>query len=181
MSCASCGLIVIETAEPTDSPVGRRVPSCCAGDASVEPETAALLSAADRAEHVATVIRPALERGEVVVCDRFVLTSLAVHGAARGADVERIRGVNAWSTDAMPPDLVLVVVDPDGASTRSAHATAQRGGDGPGPMRDLPGRGAGRLPAAVIEPAAASRRRAPRHARRRRGRGPANPRDNVPR
>jgi dTMP kinase len=107
------GLIVVDTAEPTDSPVGRRVAELLAGDPSVEPETAALLSAADRAEHVATVIRPAIERGEVVVCDRFVLTSLAVHGASRGADVEQIREVNAWSTDAMVPDLVLVLVDPD--------------------------------------------------------------------
>jgi dTMP kinase len=103
------GAVVVETAEPTDSPVGRRVAELLETTGGVEPETAALLSAADRAEHVATVIRPALERGEVVVCDRFVLTSLAVHGAEHGADVEHIRDVNAWSTDALLPDLVLVV------------------------------------------------------------------------
>ena len=59
------------------------------------------------------MIRPAIERGEVVVCDRFLITSLAAHGAGRGADVEQIREVNAWSTDAMVPDLALVLVDPD--------------------------------------------------------------------
>jgi len=107
------GLVVVETSEPTDSPVGRRVAELLTGESSVEPETAALLSAADRAEHVATVIRPALERGEVVVCERFVLTSLAAHGAERGADVEHIRGVNDWSTDATTPDLALVAVDAD--------------------------------------------------------------------
>ena len=117
------GLVVVETAEPTDSPVGRRVAELLDGSAteSVEPETAALLSAADRTEHVARVIRPALERGEVVVCDRFVLTSLAVHGAGRGADVERIRAVNLWSTDAMIPDLVLVVGG-GGPGDRAAQA-----------------------------------------------------------
>jgi hypothetical protein len=50
-----------------------------------------------------------------------MITSLAVHGAGRGADVERIRGVNSWSTDAMAPDLVLVVVDRDGLDP-AAHA-----------------------------------------------------------
>ncbi|MBE7189885.1 MFS transporter, partial [Jatrophihabitans endophyticus] len=67
-------LVVTETAEPTDSPTGRRVEELLLaaedGDA-VEPETAALLSAADRTEHVTSFIRPALQRGEIVVCDRF--------------------------------------------------------------------------------------------------------------
>ena len=108
------GYVVIETAEPTDSATGRRVEelllaAAAADGGGVEPETAALLSAADRAEHVAAVIRPALVRGEIVVCDRFTLTSLAVHGGGRGADVDRIRGVNAWSTGDLRPDLVLVV------------------------------------------------------------------------
>jgi dTMP kinase len=104
------GLVTTVTAEPTESPVGRRVAELLrTGPSSeVEPETAALLSAADRAEHVATTIRPALERGEVVVCDGYVLTSLAVHGGVHGADVERIRSINAWSTGALLPDLSLV-------------------------------------------------------------------------
>jgi dTMP kinase len=106
------GLVPTLTGEPTDSSIGRRIAELLrAGpsDSGVEPETAALLSAADRAEHVATVIRPALERGGVVICDRYVLTSLAVHGGGRGADVERIRSVNAWSTGQLMPDLTLVV------------------------------------------------------------------------
>lgn len=100
---------VVATAEPTASATGRRVHELLSsGDSDVQPETAALLSAADRAEHVATVIRPALDRGEAVVCDRYVLTSLAVHGGGRGADVDRIRSVNAWSTGDLVPDLTLV-------------------------------------------------------------------------
>lgn len=108
------GLVVLETVEPTDSPTGQRVEelllaTATAGEHGLEPETVALLSAADRAEHVSTTIRPALQRGEAVVCDRFTLTSLALHGGGRGADVERIRAVNAWSTAGLYPDLTVVV------------------------------------------------------------------------
>jgi dTMP kinase len=55
------------------------------------------------------VIRPALERGEVVVCNRYVLTSLALHGGGRGADVDRIRAVNSWSTGGLLPDFTVIV------------------------------------------------------------------------
>jgi dTMP kinase len=104
-------LVVSATSEPTDSAVGRQVAEALRGSAAdgIEPETAALLSAADRAEHVAATIRPALERGEVVICDRYVLTSLALHGGGRGADVERIRSLNSWSTGELLPDLTIVV------------------------------------------------------------------------
>ncbi len=125
------GYVALETEEPTDLPTGQRVTelliaAASDGTAGVEPETAALLSAADRAEHVAIVVRPALQRGEVVVCDRFVLTSLALHGSGRGADVDRIRSVNAWSTGGLQPDLVLVV--DDGAEIDAAdHGVALTG------------------------------------------------------
>ncbi len=123
------GYVVTETAEPTDSPTGRRVSELLLAAAAddgrgVEAETAALLSAADRAEHVAAVIRPALVRGEIVVCDRFTLTSLALHGGGRGADVDRIRAVNAWSTGNLRPDLVLVI---DGQRPGDDHPPALTG------------------------------------------------------
>ena len=106
-------LVVTRTGEPTDTEVGRRVDELlrafAVADDALEPETAALLSAADRAEHVASTIRPALERGEAVVCDRYLITSIAVHGGGRGADVDRIRQVNGWSTGDLLPDLCLVV------------------------------------------------------------------------
>jgi dTMP kinase len=111
-------LVVSDTAEPTESSLGRRVAELLSAGPThhegIEPETAALLSAADRAEHVATVIRPALVRGEVVVCDRYLLTSLALHGGGRGADLGRVRSVNAWGTGGLLPDLTLVI---DGAVT----------------------------------------------------------------
>jgi dTMP kinase len=106
-------LVVTRTGEPTDTAVGRRVDELlrafAVADDAIEPETAALLSAADRAEHVASTIRPALERGAAVVCDRYLITSIAVHGGGRGADVDRIRQVNGWSTGDLLPDLTLVV------------------------------------------------------------------------
>lgn len=105
---AESGLHVTLTGEPTTSPLGAQVVAM-AREGQLEPETAALLSAADRAEHVATVIRPALDRGEIVVCAGYVLTSLAVHGGGHGADVERVRSVNSWSTGQLLPDLTLVV------------------------------------------------------------------------
>jgi dTMP kinase len=114
---AERGVQPLLTAEPTDSPVGRRVTELLHTVAAddVEPETAALLSAADRAEHVASTIRPALDRGEVVVCNRYLLTSLAVHGGGQGVDLGRIRSINAWSTGELLPDLSLVVVPPGDA------------------------------------------------------------------
>lgn len=112
-------LTLTVTAEPTESPTGRQVRELLERT-TVEPETAALLSAADRSEHVTTTIRPALERSEVVVCDRYVLSSVALHGG-RGADVDRIREVNQWSTGGLVPDLG-VVVDDDAAGEDARQA-----------------------------------------------------------
>jgi dTMP kinase len=118
------GLATTITAEPTESAVGRRLAELRrdgGSDADIEPETAALLSAADRAEHVAGTIRPALERGEVVVCQRYVITSLAVHGGGQGADIDRIRSINAWSTGELLPELTLVVADGAEPAVPGAH------------------------------------------------------------
>ena len=114
-------LVVVDTAEPSAIADRRDASPTCCSARPLEPESAALLSAADRVEHVAAVIRPALERGEIVVCDRYVLTSLAVHGGGRGADVDRIRSLNAWSTGGLLPDLTLVVEgDADAAGAGAA-------------------------------------------------------------
>jgi dTMP kinase len=107
-------LVVTVTAEPTDSATGRRVRELVDNpeESGLEPQTGALLSAADRSEHIDAVVRPALERGEVVVCERYVLTAVVMHGFGRGADVDRVRSVNAWSTGGLLPDLGLVIDSP---------------------------------------------------------------------
>lgn len=82
----------------------------------------ALLFAAARADLVATVVRPALEAGRVVIADRFLDSSLAYQGVARGLGVEAVQSVNLWACDGLLPDLtVLVDVDPEKAVLRGAE------------------------------------------------------------
>ncbi|MGN6609278.1 MAG: bifunctional MFS transporter/dTMP kinase [Jatrophihabitans sp.] len=140
-------LTMTVTGEPTDSPTGRRVREVLEGS-QVEPETAALLSAADRSEHVAAVIRPALERSEVVICDRFVLSSVAVHGGS-GADIDPNRDVNDWSTGGLVPDLGVVVDDP-AAPGEARQALLDEADADPDRYLVCPA-GAEALPAAVVQ------------------------------
>lgn len=82
----------------------------------------ALLFAGARADLVASVIRPALQAGRVVIADRFIDSSLAYQGAARGLGVDQIASVNLWACDGLLPDLtVLVSVDPAVAVARGAE------------------------------------------------------------
>lgn len=77
------------------------------------PTAELLLMAADRAQHVAEVIRPALQRGDVVVCERYVDSSIAYQGAA-GVPVEHIAAVNAVATEGLLPDLTIWLdIDPE--------------------------------------------------------------------
>lgn len=100
----------ILTREPGGTPVGRRIRELLL-DPRVEMtmRTEALLYAADRAEHVATVIRPALERGDIVVSDRYVESSLVYQGDAGGVDVEYLTAVNRLATGGLEPDLLIVL------------------------------------------------------------------------
>ncbi len=83
--------------------------------------TEALLLAADRAQEVADVIRPALARGADVVSDRFVPSSLAYQGVGRGLGVEKVEELNRWATGGLEPD-VIVVLDVDEAVAASRRA-----------------------------------------------------------
>ncbi len=130
---------VVATHEPSDSALGRQVrtllyppapdPTAGVTDGEGRPVaayTAALLAAADRAEHVATVIRPALHRREVVVCNHYVDTSIAFHGAGQGLDADRIYRTSLWATRGLLPDLTVVVDSPVTAGPVDADADAVR-------------------------------------------------------
>jgi dTMP kinase len=103
------GREVVPTREPGGTDVGAQIRAAVLGGGAIDPATEALLIAADRAEHVAGVIRPALERGAVVVSDRFVPSSLAYQGVARGLGVDEIARLSEWATRGLQPDLVVVL------------------------------------------------------------------------
>ena len=109
------------TREPGGTDVGAAIRSLVLGGGDVDARTEALLIAADRAEHVAGVIRPALERGAVVVSDRYVPSSLAYQGVGRGLGVDAVARLSAWATGGLEPDLIIVFdVDPEAAAGRRA-------------------------------------------------------------
>jgi len=108
--------------EPGGTEVGERVREIVK-DAALElgARTEALLFAAARAELVARVIRPALQAGHVVVSDRFLDSSLAYQGGARGLGVEEVGRVNRLATGGLVPDLTLLLeIDPAEAAARHA-------------------------------------------------------------
>lgn len=105
---------VVTTREPGGTPVGEQVRSILLDRAStLHPRAEALLFAAARAQLVEQVIRPALARGEVVLCDRYLHSSLAYQGAARGLGQEPIAEINRFATAGLLPDLVVLLqLDP---------------------------------------------------------------------
>lgn len=111
------------TREPGDTQIGAALRALLLDPATViTPVTEALLMAADRAEHVAAVVEPALSSGQDVVCDRYVGSSVAYQGHGRGLDVEQIRTTSAWATGGLEPDLVLLLEVPAAvAAARLGH------------------------------------------------------------
>jgi dTMP kinase len=118
------GVEVVATFEPGATPLGARLRALLLhDDGPVDPVAEALLMAADRAEHVAEVLRPALARGAWVVSDRFVPSSLAYQGVGRGLGVAEIEQLNALATAGIEPDLVIVLdLAPDAARRRMGAA-----------------------------------------------------------
>ncbi|HEX8855561.1 MAG TPA: dTMP kinase [Thermoleophilaceae bacterium] len=114
----------ISVREPGGTAVGERVRELLK-DPGVEigAEAEALLFAAARAELVAQVIAPALEQGLVVVSDRFLDSSLAYQGGARGLGLQGVARINEWATGGVVPDLtILLRIDPETAASRAGEA-----------------------------------------------------------
>jgi dTMP kinase len=113
---ASLGRDVVVAREPGGTMFGERLRATILDPATgrVDARAEALLFAAARAQLVSTVIRPALEEGKVVLCDRFIDSSIAYQGVGRGLGEPDILTLNAWATQGLFPDLVLLLhVEPD--------------------------------------------------------------------
>ncbi|NED00620.1 dTMP kinase, partial [Streptomyces sp. SID6648] len=107
------------------TPVGKRLRSILldVSSAGLSHRAEALLYAADRAEHVDTVVRPALERGAVVISDRYIDSSVAYQGAGRDLSPTEIARINRWATNGLVPHLtVLLDVSPETARERFTEA-----------------------------------------------------------
>jgi dTMP kinase len=114
------GRDVVLTREPGGTELGERIRELVLGGPEISPWAEAALFAAARAELVAEVIQPALERGADVVCDRYLDSSLAYQGIARGLGVDRVLALNVNAIRGILPDVTfLLLVDPEEARRRS--------------------------------------------------------------
>ena len=103
------GREVVRTREPGGTVVGRAIREVVLHGDHVAPRAEALLFAADRAHHVATVVRPALRRGAVVLTDRYLDSSIAYQGTARALAPEEIRDLSLWAAEGLLPDLTILL------------------------------------------------------------------------
>ena len=104
------GYQVIKTLEPGGTDLGKEIRHLLLHrKGEVSPRAEALLYAADRAHHVATKIRPALEEGKVILADRYFDSSVAYQGAARDLDVEEVKNISLWAVDGLIPDLTILL------------------------------------------------------------------------
>jgi len=128
---AAEGRDVVLTREPGGTELGERIRALLLDGGHMSPWAEAALFAASRAQHVDEVILPALERGADVVCDRYVDSSLAYQGIARGLGVEEVLELNLRATHHLLPDAtVLLLVDPKEAARRSGETDRlEREGD----------------------------------------------------
>jgi dTMP kinase len=120
---------VVLTREPGGTEVTKAIRALLADpESALDRRAELLLFLADRAQHVASVIRPALARDAVVVCDRYSDSTLAYQGYGRGHDLDRLRSLNAWASDGVTPDLTLWI-DCD-LAIGVARAVKKTGGPG---------------------------------------------------
>ncbi|SDH77933.1 dTMP kinase [Agrococcus jejuensis] len=116
------GRTVVTTREPGGTDLGVEIRHLVQHRRGhVAPRAEALLYAADRAHHVATLVRPALERGDVVLQDRYLDSSVAYQGAGRVLGTDEVRDLSLWAVDGLLPDLtILLDLDPAEGRRRMA-------------------------------------------------------------
>jgi dTMP kinase len=123
MLAGALGAEAVAVREPGGTPLGEQVRAILKErGGELAPHAEALLFAAARAELCRQVIRPALASGRVVVSDRFLDSSLAYQGAARGLGVDEVLEINRWATEGLLPDLtVYLALDPAAAAERAGE------------------------------------------------------------
>ncbi|HLS01871.1 MAG TPA: dTMP kinase [Beutenbergiaceae bacterium] len=107
------GKQVVQTLEPGGTPLGQALRELVLFGEDMNPRAEALLYAADRSHHVDTVIRPALDAGKVVVCDRYIDSSVAYQGMGRGLGERWVEELNLWAVEGLRPDVTFLLdLDP---------------------------------------------------------------------
>ena len=110
-SLTDLGHVVVRTREPGGTPAAEIMRDLVLNPKyeGLDARAEALLFAAARGEHVSRIVRPALERGHVVICDRFIDSSVAYQGYGRDLGADRIRDLSLWATYGLVPDLTVVL------------------------------------------------------------------------
>src|SRR5688500_18321806 len=127
------GRTVVVTKEPGGTPLADRIRAILLDSANViDPIAEVFLFAASRRQHTTEVIEPALERGEIVLCDRYADSTLAYQGFGRLIELDRLRTLNEWATNALVPNVTLLFDLPEEtgltrANSRNAGATQDEG------------------------------------------------------
>jgi len=124
----SQGREVLMTREPGGSPLGKMLRAVLLekADINLSSEAEALLFAADRAQHCRTIIAPALEKGVVVICDRFIDSTIAYQGGGRGLDIDMLSGLNSIACGDIIPDLTLYLSVPFEESLKRRGSESDR-------------------------------------------------------
>lgn len=121
-----CGRDVVATREPGGTDLGREIRKLILHGGEVCPKAEALLYAADRAHHIATVVRPALERGAVVLADRYLDSSVAYQGVARQLGLDEVRELSLWATDGLMPQVTVLLDVPVAVGASRVGGTRDR-------------------------------------------------------
>ena len=118
---------MVVTYEPGDTKTGAELRAVLLhADTALDAHAELLLMLADRAQHVAEVVRPALERGALVVCDRYEPSTLAYQGVARGLGVDEVERLSRWAAAGVEPDVVIVLDVPDAIAEARVSADRDR-------------------------------------------------------